>query len=396
MSKPRVPSYRLHKPTGLAVVRLNGKDFYLGKHGIPASHDEYKRLIAEWLAHDRRIEADGHSTASVSRSDLTINELLVAYWGFATSYYVKNGKPTGEQQALKYAMRPLAELYGRTRITDFSPVALKAVRETMIDAGLARTLINARIKRIRRVFKWGVENQLVGATLLQGLQAVASLKRGRCNARETEPVKPAPDQHVDAVLGHVSRQVRAMIELQRLTGMRPCEVTMIRSGDLEINDGIWIYRPASHKTDHHGHKRVIYLGPKAQQIIKPFLKVDLTSHLFSPKDARNEYLLRQKASRKTPMTPSQARRRPKANPKRVPSERYTTGSYGHAIAKACMKLGIPRWSPNQLRHNAATFLRKEYGIDAARVILGHSSADTTEIYAELDHAKAREIMREVG
>ena len=54
------------------------------------------------------------------------------------------------------------------------------------------------------------------------------------------------------------------------------------------------------------------------------------------------------------------------------------------------------WHPNQLRHNAATFLRKQYGLDAARVILGHSSPVVTEVYAELDHAKAMQIMAEVG
>lgn len=55
-----------------------------------------------------------------------------------------------------------------------------------------------------------------------------------------------------------------------------------------------------------------------------------------------------------------------------------------------------RWSPNQLRHNAATYLRKQFGIEAARVVLGHASADVTEIYAELDLAKAAEIMGRVG
>ena len=47
---PRIPSYRLHKPTGQAVVTINGKDFYLGKHDSPTSHAAYKRLVAEWLA----------------------------------------------------------------------------------------------------------------------------------------------------------------------------------------------------------------------------------------------------------------------------------------------------------------------------------------------------------
>ena len=54
------------------------------------------------------------------------------------------------------------------------------------------------------------------------------------------------------------------------------------------------------------------------------------------------------------------------------------------------------WHPHQLRHNAATKLRKEFGIDAARVVLGHRSAAVTEIYAELDHTKAAEIMGRIG
>ncbi|MBP7935605.1 MAG: hypothetical protein KA354_13240 [Phycisphaerae bacterium] len=47
---PKIPGYRLHKPSGLAVVRLNGRDFYLGPHGSTDSRREYERLIAEWLA----------------------------------------------------------------------------------------------------------------------------------------------------------------------------------------------------------------------------------------------------------------------------------------------------------------------------------------------------------
>jgi integrase len=55
-----------------------------------------------------------------------------------------------------------------------------------------------------------------------------------------------------------------------------------------------------------------------------------------------------------------------------------------------------RWHPHQLRHNAATRLRKQYGLEAARVILGHKSAAVAEVFAEIDHAKARQIMGEVG
>jgi hypothetical protein len=43
----RTPSYRLHKPSGQAVVTLDSRDFYLGKYGSPESRAEYDRLISE-------------------------------------------------------------------------------------------------------------------------------------------------------------------------------------------------------------------------------------------------------------------------------------------------------------------------------------------------------------
>jgi integrase len=54
------------------------------------------------------------------------------------------------------------------------------------------------------------------------------------------------------------------------------------------------------------------------------------------------------------------------------------------------------WSPGQLRHNAATWLRKEYGVELARIILGHASAFTTESYAEADRKSAMEVIGKIG
>jgi hypothetical protein len=41
------PKYRHFKPRDLAVVRINGRDHYLGQYGSPASREAYARLIAE-------------------------------------------------------------------------------------------------------------------------------------------------------------------------------------------------------------------------------------------------------------------------------------------------------------------------------------------------------------
>ena len=54
------------------------------------------------------------------------------------------------------------------------------------------------------------------------------------------------------------------------------------------------------------------------------------------------------------------------------------------------------WHPHQLRHNAGTNLRKEFGVEVARIILGHATAFTTEIYAEVDRKQAMEVIGKVG
>jgi integrase len=74
-----------------------------------------------------------------------------------------------------------------------------------------------------------------------------------------------------------------MVQLQALTGMRPDEVCSMRKGDIDTTGKLWTYKPARHKTAHHGIDRTIYLGPKAQAVVAPFLGPNLSEYLFSPR-----------------------------------------------------------------------------------------------------------------
>jgi integrase len=412
---PRIPSYRHHKPSGQAVVTIDGCDIYLGKYNTAASRAEYNRIIAEWMAHG--------GTLPQQASDLTIIELGAAFMRHAANYYRgPDGKQTSEVANYKPVLRRLRALYGKTAAADFGPLALKAVRQVMIDDGLARETINKGVNRIRRMFKWAAENQLVEPSVLQGLQAVAGLRLGRSKAKETAPVKPVPDAFVDAVLPYVSPQVAAMIELQRLTGMRSGEVTIMRACDINTSGRVWVYTPATHKTAWRGHERRAYLGPKAQKVVKPFLKADLEGFIFSPAEAeakRNDQRFGVvSADRKTKAYPCELRsrqRRRQSRKGRQHRQRYTPDVYLRAVtygieaankarlAEAAEK-GIdaekvelvPHWHPHQLRHNAATALRREHGIEIARIILGHRSAALTEVYAEVDHTRAIDVMARIG
>jgi integrase len=166
--------------------------------------------------------------------------------------------------------------------------------------------------------------------------------------------------------------------------------------DLDTSGKIWAYTPQSHKTEHHGRDRRIIIGPRAQDVLRPWRRSDPTAYLFSPREASEERWAEQRRIRKSPMTPSQSARGRKVNPKRTPGEVYETRPYYHAIRNGCKKAGVLNWHPHQLRHNAATRLRKEFGLDVARVILGHSSPAVTEVYAEVDRDKAISVMERVG
>jgi integrase len=399
-----VPSYRLHKQSGQAIVTLsdglgNRHDVLLGAYGSAESRAEYARVIAEWEANGRRSPP---KTEGV-QTDISVNELILAYLQHAEQHYRRpDGTETTEVREYKAALRPLKELYGHTEARAFGPLGLKAVRQRMVDADISRGVINQRIGRVRRVFKWAVENELIAPSVLQGLQAVRGLQKGRSQARDTAPVQPVAEAIVLKTLPYLTRPVRAMVQVQLLTGARPGEICVMRACDIETSGPVWLYRPGSdrgpdgqHKTAHHGHQRLIAIGPKAQELIRPFLKLDTQAYFFSPREAMEELRSERRRKRVSKVQPSQEDRR-RGKPKRSPGQRYTPSSYAHAVSKACEKAGVPSWHPHQLRHTAATKLRREYGLDVARAVLGHRSPQITELYAELDTSRAAEVMEKLG
>ena len=263
----RTPSYRLHKPTNQAVVTIDGRDLYLGAYESIKSRAEYDRLIAEWLTKGRRLPNNG-------TDGLSINEMLVAYLDFASAYYRKGGEPTRELDNIKHALRPLRKLYGMSPADRFGPLALKAVRSSMVESGLCRNEVNKRVGKIVRAFAWATSEELVPPSVHQGLRSVSGLRRGRADVRESEPVRPVAEAAVEAIQPHVARQIWAMVQLQWHSGMRPGEVVTMRTADLDTSATVWSYKPASHKTEHHGRERIILLGPKAQAILQPWLRAE--------------------------------------------------------------------------------------------------------------------------
>ena len=390
----RIPKYRLHKGSGQALVQINGRRSYLGKHGTPESRERYRRLIAEWLSNGQR---SPDTQPGPNGDGILIDELILPYWRFTQGYYRKNGELTGETDNIRAALRPLRRIYGSTPAKDFGPDSLEAVRQAMIEDGLSRNVINARVSRIKRMFRWASKKRLVPPETYYGLKALEGLRRGRSKARETEPVGTVPETHIKAVLSKVNPVVRAMIQVQELAGMRPQDIRNMRASDLDVSGDVWVYTPWTHKTEHHGHVRRIAIGPMAQAVLRPFVKPDdPTAYVFIPKEAVAAVRAERQRKRKTPLTPSQRARKPKSKPKRTAGDQYTKSSYENAIARACVRACVPRWAPNQLRHNCGTKIRKKYGVEGAAAVLGNSLGMVVEVYADSNFELAKRIMREIG
>lgn len=424
MPRPRkdIPSYRLHSPSGSAVVTLldsvtgERRVVTLGRYNSPESKRLYDETITRWIANGRRL--DGITSEGISNS-----EVLLAYIQVNQGRHEKGDrKASSEFEHIKKVAGLVRKLFGTEPAEQFSAKRLKACRTEMIRLGWTRKSVNHHVGRIRRIYKWAVSEELVPSHVLYSLMSVSPLRPGEEGVGESPRVQPVDEEVVNQCLPHMSPPVGAMVRLMLLTGMRAGEALLMRTRDIDREGEVWIYRPFRHKTQKAGRDRLIFLGPAAQTVLTPWLnEADPDGFLFSPRRAvelRNQV---RAENRKTPRWSSHMRRnatKRKAKPKKRPGERYCTQSLGKAINYAIQKADraerrkidpcddrlrvpvneriVPHWHQHQLPHTAATRLRKEFGIELARIVLGHSSAQVTTIYAEQDFKSAIEAMKRLG
>lgn len=387
------PTLKRHKRSGNGYARFNGRQYWFGHFDDPETHAKFAGFKARWEANGRVVPED-----SDEDSPLRVADLVALYLQHAEVYYRRaDGSTTDEVARVRYSVRPLVYLYGTLPAKSFSLRGLKEVREAMVNSGLARSTINIRMSIVVRVFRWGAEEEFVPPETFGALRALRPLQRGRTKARETDPVRAVAWKDVRATLKHLSTPLRDLVLLLWYTGMRPGEARNLTLGEVDKQCAVWHYRPTLHKTQHHGRERVIAIGPRGQEVLQPYFDrvpaLKKNAPVFSPRDAMNERhkKVAKSTGGKVAKVPSKAK-----SGGRLPGDRYTKDSLARAIARACKLAEVRPWTPNQLRHAAATRIRRKLGIDAARAVLGHTSSDTTEVYAELDQKKAEDAMRELG
>lgn len=430
--------------SGQARIKQAGHEIYLGVHGSPESWAEYRRRLAAWEDGRRGVPA---ISAGPARA-LTIDGLVAAFWQNASAkrYRTADGGTKSELGNFPFSLAPLLAMYGGTPANEFRGPQLLAVQEAMISGswrteeerqamrghrygqGWARSVCNRALSRIKLVFRLAEAQGLVQEGTYEHLKTVPGLELDQAGVRETDDRAPVPADVVEKTLPHCNHVVRAIVELLLLTAARPKEIRLLtpasiaQDGRIEVAKGYWITLGAGcwgcrlkrHKTAHKKQRRVILFGPQAQAVLRPFLDRPADQYLFSPAEAMTKRDENRRASRKTPVQPSQVCRK-KPNAKRRPGNHYDRRGLLSAVryaADAADRAGrrkleqaglplpegriVPAWTPYQLRHLAAVRLIEQFGWDVARVVLGHSQEEMTRRYGLEDMRAAAKAMGEAG
>jgi integrase len=394
---------------GRAYAKFNGRKISFGSFTDPDTPRRFDAFKAQWLLNGRELSEEMLGARAARPGAVSLDELAERFLA-----HLRQRKPAAwianNLHRVEHGLRPARALYGPQPAAEFSPRKLEAVRRSLVvGEKLSRREINRRILEIRRCFRWAVAQELVPGDRAHALEALDPLAPGEFGTREGRTVGPVARETVDATLPYLTRPLAALVELLWWTGARPSELFGLRPCDIDRAGPVWAVNLARHKTAWKGKRRALFFGPQAQAVLEPFLLRPASQALFRPEESAADDARRRRDRRKTPLFDSHLARyererveRAQAGRARELGETYDARTFNRAIARAIAAANrdrespIPHWFPYQLRHAAATRIKREFGLEQVRVLLGHSSASMAAHYAEDDLAAARKVMEHAG
>lgn len=313
---------------------------------------------------------------------LSVAELCALWADHCREYYRRpDGSPTSMASNAILAVRAFRDLYADAAVSELVHADMLRLRDALVRSGVARTTVNRRLWCVKHMMSWALDEALVPAAVKAELTQVRGVRRGRTQAPERPPVRPADDAAVEAAVAAMAPNTADMARVHRLTGMRPCELCALRWPLVDTTRTPWVYRvpPEANKNGWRGElgrPRVVCIGPRAREILMRHRDGDAP---FSPARAMAEHMAARRAAAQGPLRDGRKR-----DPKRVPrvlGDAWTTDAYARTVRAACERAGVEPWSPNRLRHSFATDVRRAFGLEAARAVLGHTGGiRITDVY----------------
>jgi len=356
---PRAPKYpySLHRGSGQACVRIDGRVHYLGKYGSHESRVRHRNLVAAALAKRELVAA---------ARPLSLGELCER---FVLSKQAEHGVRSWQDIQARMVALAVCERFAGLEATAFGPKALQEVVASLLAEGkLTRGGINRRKQQVVAMFKWAVSEELVPPSAWHSLQSVPGLRFGK--GRDNAPRLAADPAAVEAVVRRLREDgnlgAARCIAFIRATGCRPGEAAGATAADFRLSGPLPSLVVRQHKCAHRGMDRVVPLNPAAVAVVQEALADRAATH--------------------GPLFPNGA------------GNRWDRRTLPRIVGRACEALGIPTWTPYQLRHLAATEAVNRTGNEAAvAAMLGHSPDSTlVRRYSRNRLALAEVAARAVG
>jgi integrase len=367
----RKPKYRKHSSRDRAFVEHSGRRTYLpGPYKSPESLAAYRTFLRQ------------HELLHVERTDdnlVHVAELASAFMKWARSTYPPGCR--SEASNCRAAVDHLLAIDRATSLAKYGPLRLKALQQHLAREGKSRNYINSVCSRVKRMFKWGVSEELIPPSIFHAVATVPGLRKGRSEARETVPRRPVDFGSVERILPELSQAVGAMVLFQWFTGARSGSICQARPEQFDTSQDPWLWHPR-HKTEHLGHELAVFIGPQCQRILEPWIQgKDPRDYLFAPRHLNGKRAMGMRAF-------------------------YDSVSYLRAVRRAQERIrkaqadaGLPMdplWVPHQLRHARGTLVRERHGLEAAQAALGHSRLASTQIYAQKLAELAKQVALSMG
>ena len=380
-SKSRHLGYKRHKRTNRGFIQYprqadgrRPQETFPGEYNSPESKAAYEKSLGYFMMYGELPPwmSRGRSQQPVTEPEhapaCTVTQLCEQFEKVKLPEYSYS-----EECLYRVAIKRLILRMGDYRVDDVGKRDLREVRELFIKAGNCRKTINGQVTRIRAIFQWGADEELVPDEVPAKLQALRPLKRGQ--AHDNEPVTAVPWNVVEATIAHLPQEAGDIIKVLYHCGARSGELYQMRVGDIKKKAGdVWKYDVREHKTARFGHVRSVGFGPRCIEILTRLIdgrkETDLVFVRPQPTDYRNRN-------------------------RQTGGKAWTRDALGKRIARVCEQHNIPHWHIHQLRHAAGTKVYNQPGstLAAAQAFLGHHRPSTTEIYIRPEGDLAEDLAR---
>jgi integrase len=316
----RLPKLCRNKLKDFAYVTdpRTGNQIYMGPWGGVETQTKYAAWLADFVKDMQIIPA-------IAAAPPTIGHLATRWLEYCRQTYRRaDGKATGEvgicQQAASLLM-PFAD----QPIDEFSRAHLISIRDQLVATGLSRSTIKHYISRIVRMFKFGSDREWINSEHILRLEKIPNMRGDQGRAKKV--VRGIPRSHLFKLFRELPTGWKKVFLFHILTAQRVETALSVTADQIDQKRCPWQYVPRQHKGLAKGLDLTILVGPRARAVIKPLMLAK--SFLFPGRSA----------------VPGTIYRGPR---------QYS--GYAAAMERACVRAGIPHYTPRQVRHTAATYL----------------------------------------